>query len=47
MRVRIDIKRKVNRNESYEEKNRGLAYMPRFVTLFSYMRGRIGSDLVL
>ena len=33
MRVQTDIKRKVNRNESYEKKNRGPIYMPRFVTL--------------
>ena len=28
----MDTKRKMNRNESYREKNRGPAYMPRFVT---------------
>ena len=29
----MDIKGKVNRNESYREKNRGPAYVFRFVTL--------------
>ena len=33
IRVWIDIKGKMNRNESYREKNRGLIYMSRFVTL--------------
>ena len=32
MGVRIDIKGKMNRNESYREKNKGPAYVPRFVT---------------
>ena len=34
MRVQIDIKGKVNRNELCGEKNRGPAYVPRFVTPF-------------
>ena len=34
MGVRIDIKGKMNRNESYREKNRGPAYVPRFVTIY-------------
>ena len=33
MGVQIDIKGKMNRNESYREKNRGPAYVPRFITL--------------
>ena len=33
MRVQIDIKGKVNRNELCREKNRGPAYVPRFVTV--------------
>ena len=32
MGVRIDIKGKMNRNELYREKNKGPAYVPRFVT---------------
>ena len=32
VRVQIDIKEKMNRNESYREKNRGSTYMSRFVT---------------
>ena len=33
MRVQIDIKGKINRNELYGEKNRGPAYILRFVTI--------------
>ena len=36
VRVQIDIKGKMNRNELYREKNRGPAYVPRFVTPSSY-----------
>ena len=32
MRVQIDIKGRINRNESYREKNRGLTCVPKFVT---------------
>ena len=32
MGVRVDIKGRMNRNESCGEKNRGPAYVPRFVT---------------
>ena len=34
MGVQIDIKGKMNKNESYREKNRGPAYVPRFVTIY-------------
>ena len=33
MRVQIEIKRKMNRNESYGEKNRGSIYMSKFIIL--------------
>ena len=33
--VQVDIKGKINKNESCGEKNKGPAYMPRFVTLYS------------
>ena len=33
MRVWVDIKGKINRNKLYREKNRGPAYVPRFVTV--------------
>ena len=32
----MDIKGKINRNESYGEKNRGPIYMPRFITVLLY-----------
>ena len=32
MKVQTDIKGKINRNESYGEKNRGSVCVPRFVT---------------
>ena len=32
----MDIKEKMNKNKSYEEKNRGPTYMPRFVIVKSY-----------
>ena len=31
MKVQVDIKGKMNRNESHREKNRGSTYMSRFV----------------
>ena len=31
MRVQVNIKRKVNKNELYKEKNKGPTYMSRFV----------------
>ena len=35
--VQVDTKGKMNRNESYGEKNRGPAYVPRFITLIVYI----------
>ena len=41
MRVQINIKRKVNKNESYREKNRGPIYISRFVIVVLLCSSRI------
>ena len=41
MGVQVNIKRKVNKNELYREKNRGLTYMSRFVTVVLLYNSRI------
>ena len=41
MRVQVNIKRKVNKNKSYKEKNRGSTYMSRFIIVVLPCNSRI------